>query len=395
MSEKLTVWWGIPCKSAIPVFKSLAEQQDTDILFVALNDLPSHRKKLGWGVPDFGKLPFEVLGANWMSHARDLIDARAGLHIVNGIYHDERISYVSHRLAEVHREFGVVMEAPANLQTGLRRVIKNLVGPIITPIRTRSVAQKAKFVLSASGDHQRDFERLGFAKERIFRYGYFPDFPMLTRHPNSSLGLRILCIGYLEPFKGQDCLLSSLSILNKNRTPFECVITGFGSTASSLQKMSDRLGLQDKVKFEGVVSNDRLRDLFGWANILVAPGFEEPWGIRVNEALLSGLPVVVSDGVGAKELVEASGAGELFRAGSPPSLADALARSLARLSNGDELLDKVRTFQQCITPHAAAAYLAEVLDYVEVGSGSGLPRPVPAWSSLSKIGRLLPQEGAV
>ncbi|MES0157594.1 glycosyltransferase family 4 protein [Mesorhizobium sp. M0018] len=394
MRRKLTVWWGIPCKSAIPVFKSLAEQLDIDILFVALNDLPTHRKKLGWGIPDFGELSFEVLGANWISKAVALIDDRAGLHIVNGIYHDKRVRYVSHRLVEKNREFGVIMEAPANLRTGLRRIIKKFVGPIVTPFRTRSVAQKAKFVLSASGDHQRDFERLGFARDRIFRYGYFPDFPAITRKTGPNFDLRILCIGYLEPFKGQDCLLSALAIL-KHKIPFECAVTGFGSSESYLLKMRDRLGLQENVKFEGVVSNDKLRELFNWANILIAPGLEEPWGIRVNEALLSGLPVVVSDGVGAKELVEVSGAGELFRAGSPASLADALTRSLARLSNSTELVDKVCAFQRCITPQAAAAYLAEVLDYIEAGSGASATRPIPAWSLPPKPGQLLLQEHTV
>ncbi|MER9676186.1 glycosyltransferase family 4 protein [Mesorhizobium sp. M0208] len=395
MRRKLTVWWGIPCKSAIPVFKSLAEQLDVDILFVALNDLPAHRKKLGWDIPDFGKLSFQVLGASWISEAKALIDDRAGLHIVNGIYHDERVRYISHRLAEKNREFGVIMEAPANLRTGLGRIIKKFVGPIVTPFRTRFVAKKARFVLSASGDRQRDFERLGFSRDRIFRYGYFPDFPAITRKPGPSFDLRVLCIGYLEPFKGQDCLLSALAILKHNKIPFECVITGFGSSESYLVKMNDRLGLQENVKFVGVVSNDKLKELFDWANILVAPGLEEPWGIRVNEALLSGLPVVVSDGVGAKELVEVSGAGELFRAGSSASLADALTRSLARLSNEAELVDKVCAFQRSITPHAAAAYLVEVLDYIQAGSVVSLTRPIPPWSLPPKPGQQLLQEHTV
>lgn len=393
MKRNLTVWWGIPCKSAIPVFKSVAERHDVDILFVALNELPPHRRKLGWSMPDVGEMPFRVLDANWVSQADAIMDARAGLHIVNGIYHDERVSYVSHRLAEGNLEFGVIMEAPANLRAGLQRVIKKLIGPIITPLRTRAVARKAKFVLSASGDRQRDFERLGFGKHRIFRYGYFPDFPTLNRDAVSSSGLRVLCIGYLEPFKGHDCLLSSLSILRRDKVPFECIVTGFGSSSAALKLMNEKLGLKDSVSFEGVVSNDRLQDLFKWANILVAPGLEEPWGIRVNEALLSGLPVVVSDGVGAKELVEASGAGELFHAGSPSSLADALTRSLARLSNDAELLSKVRAFQPCITPHAAADYLMEVLDYVDAGAHTNSARPLPAWISPSNTGRPSSQKG--
>lgn len=376
-ARTLTVWWGIPCKSAIPMFRHMAEALGYDVLFVALNDLPEKRKKLGWTVPPHGALPLEVLadGPGWRGRAEALMDAREGLHIVNGIYHDPRVRHVALSLAAGDKRFGVIMEAPSNLETGVKRMAKAVIAPIVTPFRTRTVARKARFVLSASGDRERAFRMLGFAAEGIYPFGYFPDFPALPRAAARAEALRLLCLGYLEPFKGQDVLLKALSILRQRSIPFRCTITGFGPAEAAFKALSARLGLDDAVDFAGVVSNERLAALFAEANALVAPGIEEPWGIRINEGLLSGLPVVVSDGIGAKELVAASGAGEVFQAGSEHALADALSRLFGRLSGSGELADRIAAFRPAITPAAAAAFLDAVLTHRDGGG----ERPVPPW----------------
>jgi glycosyltransferase involved in cell wall biosynthesis len=368
----------------IPVFRSLNEDRGRDVLFVSLYDLPARRKKLGWTIPDSGEMPLEILDdKNWKLKAEKYLSERPGLHIVNGIYHNQRIRHVADRLGRGGYRFGVIMEAPANLEMGAKRVLKSLLAPIITPLRTRPMARKAEFVLSASGVRQQAFEDLGFAPDRIFPFGYFPNFPLLERSEESTTPvLRVLCVGYLEPFKGQDCLLKALALLRSRSVPVECVITGFGSAGGTLKMLSTKLGLTDCVEFAGVVDNERLLDLFRWSNVLVAPGLEEPWGIRINEGLLSGLPVVVSDGIGANELIETSGAGLIFRAGSEVSLADSLDALFRRLQDGDGLTRLVHEFRESITPEAAAVYLEKILDYCEGmsrGQSTNTGRPVPPW----------------
>lgn len=385
----VTVWWGIPCKSMIPVFRSLREDYGRDVLFVSLYDLPPRRKKLGWSIPENGEMRLEIFDdENWKVNAEKYLDDRPGIHIINGIYHNERIRHVAHRLSQGGHRFGVIMEAPANLEVGAKRVLKSLLAPIITPMRTRSVARKAEFVLSASGDRQQAFESLGFAPDRIFPFGYFPNFPLLERKDESTApALRILCVGYLEPFKGHDCLLKALALLRARSVPVECVITGFGSAGEALKTLSIKLGLANHVQFVGVVDNERLLELFRWSNVLVAPGLEEPWGIRINEALLSGLPVVVSDGVGAKELIETSSAGQVFRAGSEASLADSLDILFRRLHNGSGLSDLIREFRPSITPEAVASYVEKIIEYqedVSRGQSAKAIRPIPPWHHLAK-----------
>ena len=110
----VTVWWTIPCKSAIPMFQLLMEQHDRDVIFVSLYDLPQFRKDLGWTVPPHGDLSIQVLDEHeWQEEADRILAERPGLHIVNGFYHDVRVRHVANRLALSGQDFGAIMEGRA------------------------------------------------------------------------------------------------------------------------------------------------------------------------------------------------------------------------------------------------------------------------------------------
>jgi len=329
-------------------------------------------------MPPTGDMPFEVLDEeSWQQRANALIEERDGLHFINGIYHNPRIQYVANKLRTRARRYGVIVEAPSNLEVGWRRVAKSVLAPVVTPVRAWRAARAAEFVLSQSGDVKIPFRRLGFRKDRIFPFGYFPNYAPAPRSAQSGDHLSLLCIGYLEPFKGQDVLLKAIDRLRRRGRSVSATITGFGSARERLVYLRKELGLEDCVEFTGVVSNERMAQLFAESSALVAPGLEEPWGIRVNEGLLASLPVVVSDGVGAKELVLATDGGEVFRAGSPRSLAEALVRLAERLKSGD-VQRALAVGRNRITPETAASYLDEVITLAEGGFAAGLP-PDPPW----------------
>jgi len=56
--------------------------------------------------------------------------------------------------------------------------------------------------------------------------------------------------------------------------------------------LAEQLGVTDSVEWPGFVSEDEKRRILGESRVLVAPSYEEGWGISVCEALASGVPVV-------------------------------------------------------------------------------------------------------
>ena len=77
-------------------------------------------------------------------------------------------------------------------------------------------------------------------------------------------------------------------------------------------------------------NRDRLADLLAAADLYVAPGPAETFGLAALEALASGTPVLSVDSGGVPELVRRSGAGAVYPVGDEAALAEAAVALLAR-----------------------------------------------------------------
>ena len=76
----------------------------------------------------------------------------------------------------------------------------------------------------------------------------------------------------------------------------------------------------------GFHQRDALVELYACADVFCLPSRHEPWGVVVNEAAACGLPLVVTDRVGAgADLVRAGENGTVVAAEDPRALAEALA----------------------------------------------------------------------
>ena len=83
------------------------------------------------------------------------------------------------------------------------------------------------------------------------------------------------------------------------------VLLGDGEERGAIEAEIDRLGLRRHVMVPGFLQIDRLPEFYATAGALVHASTTEQWGLVVNEAMASGLPVVVSRRCGCvEELVE-------------------------------------------------------------------------------------------
>jgi len=392
--KRIAVWWIFPCKAISGVFRELAEMGFTiDVVF--LNAMSADRVKLGWWMPDFGRATVRYLpqvGPERDEFLNQFPFADYDLHLVNGFYVNRESDIIVERLKGMKIALGVLTEAPFNGFFGLKRVMKYLYLALVVPFRGRKLASYALFVCCLSGAGAVSFRWLrwfGFRKDRIFPFGYFSEEPGEMRTDASEVGTPplLVCTGYLTRNKGQLLLLQALLKLRTRGVEFRCVITGFGPERERLQAFIDRYQLSGSVQLVGVVAADELNRIQAEADIFVAPGYEEPWAIRINEALQSGCPVVLSDRIGAAELVRASGGGMTFRSGNVDRLTEALFELLTQSEKLKAMKKKVIEYRPRLHPREPARYLSDIIFYVI----DGATRPcMPVWLRGPEYGNSFP-----
>ena len=148
-----------------------------------------------------------------------------------------------------------------------------------------------------------------------------------AREPNTRL--EILNVGRLAPVKGQALLIDAIALLRGGGVDVHARIVGDGPERNLLQNRIDELALNDAVELTGPVGQDRIRELYGQADVFCLPSFREGLPFVLIEALAMELGVVATRIMGIPELVEDGDSGLLVTPGRVDELADALTQ-LAR-----------------------------------------------------------------
>jgi glycosyltransferase involved in cell wall biosynthesis len=135
-------------------------------------------------------------------------------------------------------------------------------------------------------------------------------------------GRTVLFVGRLDEEKRVHELLRALALLPER---IRADIVGDGSCRAELTELADRLGIAERVRFRGFVSDAELVGAYRQAAVFCMPGVAELQSLATMEAMAAGRPVVAADAVALPHLVRPGHNGWLFPPGDVVALADRLA----------------------------------------------------------------------
>ncbi len=140
----------------------------------------------------------------------------------------------------------------------------------------------------------------------------------------------VLFVGGMDTphaFKGVDVLLKAIAKLPKD---VDCVLAGEGDLRPGYERLAETLGIRDRVRFLGRVSEAGLPMVYREAAVLAFPSttVAEAFGLVALEAQASGIPVVASDLPGVRTVVKQEETGLLVPPKRPADLAQALGKLL-------------------------------------------------------------------
>jgi len=153
----------------------------------------------------------------------------------------------------------------------------------------------------------------GIEKDYEFRRQYAAD--------NEKI---ILYMGRLVYEKGIQHLIAAMPKILNGYNDAKLIIAGKGGMIDELKQEAENLGLGNKVYFTGYLNSKQVQKIYKCADIAVFPSTYEPFGIVALEAMLAGVPTVVSDVGGLNEIVEHGVTGMKSYSGNANSIADSI-----------------------------------------------------------------------
>lgn len=192
----------------------------------------------------------------------------------------------------------------------------------------RSALLGADFITGCSGQtvqEAEDFMGAPFTEHGrvVFNGIRLADFEGVT--PYSHPRPYILGIGRHVPQKGFDVLLQAFArMLQLTDVPTDLILAGNGPLHDALKKVSQDMGLENRVHFVGRVDRPKTVSLFKGCSFFVLPSRHEPMGIVNLEAMAAGKAVVASRVGGVPELVTEGENGLLVEPNNYEALAQAL-----------------------------------------------------------------------
>jgi len=196
-----------------------------------------------------------------------------------------------------------------------------------------------------AGERQAVFaQKLGFAQGRILRGLYSCDHAKFAamyfeRKRETLESCSFVFVGRLSPEKGIEVLVEAYRqyrTIANDPWPLKCYGTG------PLQNLVEGV---EGIECKGFCQPDDLPAELSQASCLVLPSLFEPWALVVHEAAATGLPLIISDAVGASvHLVQDGYNGYVVETGDSNELASAMLR-FASLSQIDRNTMGERSYQ--------------------------------------------------
>jgi glycosyltransferase involved in cell wall biosynthesis len=367
-----TFWQNIVSPHLSSIARAVASMPGQTVTVVAESELPERRRSIGWRTPDCS--PASVLIRPTDEDVERLLRGDHGelsVHLLCGLPDVALNRRVLLQMAQVGSVVGLVSEMADN------RGILGLARRAKYRLDRYRMGQRLDFILAMGQLGVEWFESAGYDSSRIFPFAYVTEAPVGTLEKTSrsinSGTFRILYLGRIIRLKDVITAIRALQRLPTSKWQFDVV--GNGPDLPRWKQAAGESGVADQIRFRPAVENAVIGELLHCADLLLLPSRKDGWGAVVNEALMSGVPVVCSDNCGAADLLREPWRGSVFEAGSVDSLRGILQGWIEHGRRTDESSARIREWSGALGGPRVARYLVEIVEYIRAGG----QRPSPPW----------------
>ncbi|MCI9025324.1 MAG: glycosyltransferase family 4 protein [Dorea sp.] len=178
--------------------------------------------------------------------------------------------------------------------------------------------------------------------------------------------MRFITVGYIEHRKGQDILLEAIKCLEpdiRQRAEFFFVGENTSLLAKELIDVAKEI---PEIVITGPVGREEIHSLFGHSDVLVCPSREDPMPTVAAEAMMHGVPCLLSDTTGTVKYIRDGRDGMIFQSGNAEQLKEILANCIQGRCNLDQMGRNARkVFEKYFSLEAFEVHFMELVERIE------------------------------
>ena len=285
----------------IPFSNALYEKLGDGYHFIQTEPMEEERIRMGWGL-EAEKIPYVVFLDKQLELCKQLID-ESDILLVGWMEREDLIverlksKKLTIRISErLYREGQWKAISPR----GLIRKYKEHTSHRKQPV----------YLLCAGAYVASDFSLVKAYPDKMFRFGYFPEFKEFTKEQLQKMHvwgekknqeeIQIVWAGRFIPLKHPEFAVALAENLKKQGYRFHLHMVGGGELEGELKQTVKQKGLQEQITFYGFLKPTQVRKVMEKCHIhLFTSDYLEGWGAVVNEAMNSGCVEVANVEVGA------------------------------------------------------------------------------------------------
>lgn len=380
--QKIVAWHPVLTDHQAFTYQELARQSGLPVVVQVAKLEDEARRAQGWTDTRVTDVERHLIPAQGFLRygVKYMLSNRQQVHIFGSAFESWRMMLILWCASLLRVEFYIVSEPysqvafgylgdESSLASGLKAFLRPMLYKFYSGIICRGVS--GLFAISRLAIEQ--YRESGIPREKIFPFGYFVPREGVDQNAGVAFrverqaALRVVFVGSLIKRKGLSQLLAAVGRAVESGVSVQLDVYGPGDPLQFDFSL-------DHARYLGKIPFGQAQNYLGGYDLLVLPSHYDGWGVVVNEAICAGVPVLCSDQVGARVLVETFGAGQVFARSDKQALADWLVTLAGHPERLEAMKSACTAAAEAIQPARAASYMLEVL-LAEPAARVAIPSP--------------------